>query len=716
MKIKSTILFLAVILLLTNNLFAQHYLWVEDPQSPWRDGRGTIEEAVISIKPAGIYMEYGLYLTFSARSLGFTNSDTLEVQFYFELPNEAIVHDSWLWVGDDIIRGEILDKWTAASIYDTIVNRRQDPSILFKRDSERYELRIFPMAGDESRKVKITYLVPTQWNSDFVMASLPTNLLAASKFDVSTLNIITWLDENWQNPAIVEFPNINFQSLSDTLLGNYYSANIHSESLDGGLNFSLKSPLINGIYLNNYNNGDENLYQLVFLPSDALNIEAQHKVAVLFDYNSSNSEITKENILNTVKTQLHATLAPTDSFNLIFSQLGIFRVSEEWIPADSQSIQTIFDQISENTISNYSNLPALLANGVDFINKNGNNGSILLVSNSDQLGNFEPANQLINDLLNLMNPIIPIHIADFQTQNLSYNWIGNRYYRGSEYFYTNISRLTSANYYRMYRTNISFSELINLSFNSLGGFINSFELHTTLQNGFCFGRYNINSSGFTTYLNKPILQIGKYNGSLPFIIEANGVYKSQPFSQRFSILEDDIHTADSLLEEMWAGNFIKSLESEEQTNSVISTIVDESLNKRVLSIYSAFLCLDPERGGEICYDCFDETQLVSVQEDSTSETDSTIILKTYPNPFNSQVTIKVNLKEQINVDHIKFNIYNMLGQLVRTFKPNAALNQKAYTLKWDGTNNFNTPVASGTYIFVVQTPKERFATKLLFVK
>ena len=64
-------------------------LRIMHPQQTWRFGQGTIEEAIISIRPQGIYMEYGLYLTFSARDLSFTAADSVEVQFNFDLSQSA---------------------------------------------------------------------------------------------------------------------------------------------------------------------------------------------------------------------------------------------------------------------------------------------------------------------------------------------------------------------------------------------------------------------------------------------------------------------------------------------------------------------------------------------------------------------------------------------------------------------------------------------------
>ena len=368
-----------------------------------------------------------------------------------------------------------------------------------------------------------------------------------------------------------------------------------------------------------------------------------------------------------------------------------------------------------DTLASYSNLPTLLANGVDFIKNHGNDASILLISNSDQVGDFQPANQLIDDLLNIMNPILPIHVADYQTMNYPYYWIGGRSYRGNEYFYTNISRLTSANYYRMLYTGYSFTNILSLCFQGLSGFISSFDLYTTLQSGFCYGRLYLEPLGFTTYLNRPILHIGKYNGSFPFIIQASGVYESQPFSQQFAIQENEISITDSLSDEIWEGNYIKSLESQSQTNNIISEIISHSLNERVVSLYTAFLCLDPERGGDICYDCLDETQLVAI-EDNLDNTEKDSLLQANPNPFNNVTIIKFKSKESLNGNDVSFKIYNILGQVVRTFKPNFTLEQNSIQFIWDGTNDNNVTVSSGNYFFIAQTSKNQHKLKLMLLK
>jgi hypothetical protein len=249
----------------------------------------------------------------------------------------------------------------------------------------------------------------------------------------------------------------------------------------------------------------------------------------------------------------------------------------------------------------------------------------------------------------------------------------------------------------------------------LSGFVSSFDLHTKLENGFCHGRYDLYTGTRSVYLDRPVLQVGKYNGDAPFIIEASGSYASEVFAQEFMIEESAITGADTLAEEIWAGNYINFLEKQPQTNDIVTEIVDLSIEERVLSVYSAFLCLEPERGGQICYDCMDESELVGIAE-SRTETEADSLFMAYPNPFNSKTTIAVRLPASVDRDKVSMRIHNTLGQAVRTFRPQDSAGGRSYRIEWDGTNDAGTAVSSGHYYFILDTGQKHYTMKLLLLK
>ncbi|MBZ0200299.1 MAG: S8 family serine peptidase [Ignavibacteriaceae bacterium] len=84
----------------------------------------------------------------------------------------------------------------------------------------------------------------------------------------------------------------------------------------------------------------------------------------------------------------------------------------------------------------------------------------------------------------------------------------------------------------------------------------------------------------------------------------------------------------------------------------------------------------------------------------------------FPNPFNAQTIIQYGVPEKAAG---RINIYNILGQRVKTFE----LGEMApgrYRVQWDGRNNYGISIASGVYIYRFETKNYITAKKLLLLK
>jgi Ca-activated chloride channel family protein len=702
-----TILISCLFFLLALSGYSYTQLRVGDPRNSWYTSQGNIEEASLTIRPKGLFMEYGLYLTFSPKGSYWTNpQDTLEVILNFDLPENAIVHDSWLWIGNDIIKAKLLDKWTASTIYENIVKRRRDPSILMKQSATQYELRVFPMAGNQTRKVKITYLMPLKWNKSNVTASLPIDILNSSYYKPSVFPIFTWTNNEWNLPSIVGDPDIKFVAKNDATFGDYHEALIPSSkySTNNNLKIAYNAPLENGIYFSPYSQDTtkEGIYQLAIFPDQFFNATSSKKAAILVDYDASNTTITSKELLNSIKSEMLVNLSAKDSFNLVFSNLSIKRYSNKWISASKENIESAFNSLT-NPLSSYSNLGALLNDGIDFVKKNGNNGKIILISDGDQYGDFQVANVLVNDLVKLMNPKIPIHISDYQTVNYPYYYNNGQMYMGNDYFYINLSRVTLGSYHTI-RNNSNLSDIISGAFRFLGGSINSFDLHTSMKSGFCYSRYSLNDASNIAYVNDAILQVGKFKGDFPFLIEVSGEYNNEIFSEVIEIPKPENVYNDSITETVWAGQYIKKLESGFQSNDIINEVIYSSLSERVLSQYTSFICL--EDTNDICNNCQDESKLTDV-DNMTAGQDSLLV---YPNPFTDKVTISLMCQEPRDVKEL--SIIDLTGSVIYQFN-SGELHQGKNTIIWNGTSARGDKVKAGVYMLVYKTSKNTQTVKII---
>jgi len=682
-------------------LSAQNYLNVGDPRTSWHTYKGTIEEATLSITPQGAYWEVGMYLTFSARGTQWYNKpDSLEISFFFDLPAGVIMHDSWLWIGDDIIKARLLDRWTARAIYEGYVKRRTDPSILYKNGPTQYELRIFPMAGNETRKVKLSYLLPAQWSPEKIQAALPVDLLKSSRYTPKVI-VLAWANSFGKNPTVEGNPGAFI--LQNSKHPDLFQANFGSLPA-GDIKILYKTPNANPYYVTALGSNNEGFYQVSFLPGSLVAAQHKKKIALLLDFDLSGGNTTTQELLNTAKNTLLTQLTPSDSFNLIFSNFSIKRASNYWLPADAATIESAFKAF-QNPLSNYSNMMYLLANGIDFVKKNGSEGHLMLITNASQVSSIQAANPLLEDVLKQMPKPFPIHTVNYYKNYQVYQYINGTYYYGNAYFLSLLSAQTKGVYQDVRQNDLQVA--VSKAFVNLLPTIEPFDFHTKLANGFCYGRFYPNGDQDVAYIDQPIVQIGKYKGSFPFKIEVSGEFNGHVFNQEISVPESEIIPGDSLLREMWFGAYLRLLESENQQNNIIQEIISTSLKERVLSRYTAFFC--PEDTSLICATCIDETNLTDV--DGITRQDS--LMSAYPNPFNSSVNIRIN--SIITGSHdATLEIMTIDGRLVKIF--DLQTTNDTTTVQWDGTGSDGKNTVAGVYLALLKTGNKTSVMKLVKVE
>ena len=105
-------------------------------------------------------------------------------------------------------------------------------------------------------------------------------------------------------------------------------------------------------------------------------------------------------------------------------------------------------------------------------------------------------------------------------------------------------------------------------------------------------------------------------------------------------------------------------------------------------------------------------QYVEVKHDETPELPAQTVLKSaYPNPFkansNTNIPVEVKAGESGTV-----TIYNVLGQVVKTFNVNEGFNP----LTWNGRDSRNNACGSGIYFYKLSTPSKNQTKKMVIVK
>jgi hypothetical protein len=311
-----------------------------------------IQNAVLVSEPHGAYVENSLYLEYADHN-AFPGSKTVEIIHRFELPEGSVVNDLWLWIGNSIMKAKMLDTWTGRHIYDSIVVMKRDPAFLTKVGNQ-YELHIYPLVSDSTRKIKINFITPTKWSGMNATCELPLKFLqaGAGRTDVSFLFRVR--QNIWGSPAIVEDSTVVFSTLKDTLGLDYKYTRISNIQNYSSFNVAFSCDFTDGTFFrNNVVPKDDNYFQFGFVPWKIFNLKSadsvSHNILAAIDlsgvYNKNYTTLIPK-----LKTALAAAMKSGDRFNIIVAGAGkVKKLSSSWIPYSTSNINNILDAFVSST-------------------------------------------------------------------------------------------------------------------------------------------------------------------------------------------------------------------------------------------------------------------------------------------------------------------------------------------------------------------------------
>lgn len=692
--------------------FAQYdYLGISNPDRTWDSYPVNIHESVFEIHDKGTFSEVELFISFAASDSNyFSKNELLEMFSFFHLDDAVTVSDLWLWWGDELMIAHIIDRWTANRVYESIVDRQQDPAILYKDSPTSYEMRVYPFSRGQIRKLKISFLIPNNNIQNSSSISLPTNFHELAE-EIVEDPIIRYFSEEEPEIAFSNGLNQNFTSGLDSLGRRFWQTTLDATLISPDLKMNVQRDGTNEIYLSSYTDTDDKYYSLSFTPKDVLEFTASKKVLVMIDYAGSNTSLSKTEIIQEIRTSLKEHFDDIDRFNFLYSTVSEqVLLADNWLAATDSNIDSLFDEIDQTDILSVSNLDDILIDGINFINDNGA-GELLLITSSDSYNSFQDANSFIESVIRYAEDDLPkITILDIQNQDIEYNYRNGIPYRGNDYLNGIIVRESGGELIN-YQDHQNLYSRFTTAFNSLQGSITNYTIYATFDGGFSYANFTSNNTQKLS-LNSSFIQVGKYYGDLPMNIQFTGSIGDTVFNKQLVVNEST--PIDSSLKRYWVGRNIDKLEKSNPSNEEIATIIGHSMDNRLMSQYTSFLAILPE-----------DTVLIdqSREEDggvinSTDESPDTFKIESltaYPNPFNPNVNIEVKLSEPWDATNSKIVIYNMIGQKVATLNTSQFNGLTSFTVNWDvGLNNSH--LATGVYLVSVQTPNTNKKIKITYLK
>ncbi len=696
--------------ILAQNSSYYNSLTVADPRNSWSTYAGTLDAASITARPKGIYTECEVYMTYSSKNTPYTKlADTVEIVHRFTLPKNALVIDSWLWIEGVAERAKIIDRWTASQVYESIVKRRKDPSLLMKNSPTDYEFRIFPMAGNEVRTVKLTFLIPNNWEQNTAGIELPFNLFENSKIPLTKVKLQLFGTNTWKNPQLLGATDISTKT--DPVLGTYIESVLPNDIKTYQVAVQYDTPMKGGVYVAQDSSKGNNYYQFAVQPEAFLGITPKPKrLMIISKFNDYLSNISESEYINQISKMLNS-FSSQDSFNLIYNNSGTQILSNKWLAITPANIATLMVKLKTEN-SNFAYFPGDLSIGIDFIKKNGNNANILLALSANLFNAIE-SDDIINKVKKL-GDIPPIHILNLGYYSQNGQYINGVYYYGNDYLCQNLSSLSNGSYEKTKSYSSTSAEFKKISQNFYYIQLKDSDLYSSPTNGYCHSRVNLSNNSEYGLSIAPFIQTGKYVGKAPFIIQLVGTYEGQTHFKTVSVSESDIEKTDSTARQIWVGNYLinKELDYFNLKNSEIKDMIDLSIKNRVLCRFTAFLALDPKLNDPTAPTIPTSTNtggggggvLITTEETELASFDATA----FPNPFNDVVTIQVALEDSETIS-VEVEIFNLSGQMM--YKTNLPIKDGKATLGWESGS-----AAAGMYFAKIKAGKQQKMLKLLKIK
>jgi hypothetical protein len=652
-------------------------------------------------------------------------SGKYEFEWTFTLPQNAYIKELAVWdnsSGNWVYASDI-DLTSAENEYQPGMDLRAILRQYMRRDyngnyDQSYDLKISPVNWDEPVSLVIKYISPcTMYYDKRVIADYSYQFYERSYNSYCYASVpATFSVIDYNNP---DSAPSNFSGFSGTWKkeGSFWTS-----SSEDYYYFKLSFPpeTENGKFLRTYPGTYNNFYQLTTKPFINDELRYPRKIVVAFDLKLQYfNDYSRADFLNMIKNTLMISTTEKDSLIFVTSDFNVHWLGNNFEPGTENLITSGINSVNQ-IVPKLNTLPYMLKDIVQFLNEKKADAEVWLVSDDGQTGvRAETVMELLQQSYYAAEHKVIFNIADATNEYRNY-YIQNKYYKGNEYLYENLTRLSGGNFNKLYDK--YYLNFIDEILDCWAPKVSTVEIDPLPQAGITHSRINMNNGINNFNITSRYGELGIYEGSTPFDINYYGYYLGGGYFNNIKVDEDNTVLSNYMLENTglyWYGNYImQELFLQPQSYSTIKYIEDLSVQNHLLTPYTGFIIPGPS--GYIGFNrIYLDQQAVSVKNDDVEKQKilpNEISINSYPNPFNPTTTIVIKLgSSSFNTKKI-LNIYNILGKKVKTFDLPEYDSASEIKVVWDGLNDNGETVSSGIYIAVLKTGTQIKSLKLSLIR
>ena len=650
-----------------------------------------------------------------------------QVKIPFRLPEGAVLTSAGLFDGSRWIEAKPTDLFKAEEIYNQ--TPKTDLRLLLRRVVQRdysgqpiskFELRLSPVKLNKDFVFRIKYVVPVTpgiWTmrtasrlGDF-FESCPTN---HCNLPVS----FYFFDHDFPSSQPEFIYGIRYATSNPFVQReNKWETSVPAKYIDfySGVGIAWFRPLSKGPELRLFENESGKFYSLMMNPPLQPAERLPRHVLIVYDLAENiPGQFTRSQLINEFKVMAVSGLADTDSIDVLLTDFVPKTLRSTFVPATNETVEQLFREIGQAPQPHLSTLPQLLREAKDFFNQRGVPGEIWLISSATKHSKpLSVANEIIDLSLRRFKQPVTFRIFDCSVDDWeTMIWLNGKYYLGNDYLYENLARLSHGAIVKA--KNESDWHLRDALANVFFSAVDAVEVDALPQGGFHESRFLLNGGRSHFPIAWPYMELGRYEGDLPFSVNYFGKVDGQLYKHTVSISDTFNTPHRDLLATMWNAYHVEDLLREPQSDATIKEIGRVATKYHFLSPYNGFVIPGPS--GLVAFKRLMEVD-TSQAEPLTDETQPTRFdMAAFPNPFNLSTTIRIALPVAPKAETADIQIYNLLGKRVRNFRFDLPKGSSSLQFTWDGASNDGGSLPSGVYLILGEVGNFHKLLKITLLK
>ncbi len=263
------------------------------------------------------------------------NDWLLEGTYLFPLPAGAAVNQLTMWVDGQAIEAKILEKDEARQIYDEIVRELRDPALLEYVGTQAVQANVFPIPGNDERRVEIEYtqVLPADQGVIHYVYPQSTDLYTNTPLDNQSIRVELFSDEAIRAIYSPSHPVAINRDGDFHAVAGYEESHVMADK-DFELYYTVSQEDI-GLNLLSYKEAEQDgFFMLLAAPSVAVEEVIAKDVILVMD-TSGSMEGEKMAQAQEAARYVVAHLNPEDRFNIVPFSTGVRLYEQELVSADN---------------------------------------------------------------------------------------------------------------------------------------------------------------------------------------------------------------------------------------------------------------------------------------------------------------------------------------------------------------------------------------------